>query len=69
MIIVLKLSLQVISNLNNYYYIFFLGDSGVGKSNLITRFVKNEFNLESKVTIGVELAMRTIEISGKTVKA
>jgi putative ribosome biogenesis GTPase RsgA len=31
----------------------FLGDSGVGKSNLLTRFTKNEFNLESKTTIGV----------------
>jgi GTPase SAR1 family protein len=32
-----------------------IGDSGVGKSNLLTRFTKNEFNLESKSTIGVEV--------------
>jgi GTPase SAR1 family protein len=30
-----------------------MGDSGVGKSNIISRFTKNEFNLESKTTIGV----------------
>jgi len=33
-----------------------IGDSGVGKSNLLTRFTKNEFNLESKTTIGVEVS-------------
>ena len=31
------------------------GDSGVGKSNLLSRFTKNEFNLDSKSTIGVEV--------------
>ncbi|KFQ33447.1 Ras-related protein Rab-11A, partial [Merops nubicus] len=31
-----------------------IGDSGVGKSNLLSRFTRNEFNLESKSTIGVD---------------
>ena len=35
------------------FKIVLIGDSGVGKSNLISRFTKNEFNLESKTTIGV----------------
>ena len=35
-----------------------IGDSGVGKSNLLSRFTRNEFNLESKSTIGVEFATR-----------
>jgi hypothetical protein len=30
-----------------------IGDSAVGKSNILTRFTRNEFNLESKTTIGV----------------
>lgn len=37
-----------------------VGDSGVGKTNLLLRFAKNEFNLESKSTIGVEFATKTI---------
>ncbi|KAB0390772.1 hypothetical protein E2I00_000398, partial [Balaenoptera physalus] len=38
-----------------------IGDSGVGKSNLLSRFTRNEFNLESKSTIGVEFATRSIQ--------
>ena len=35
-----------------------IGDSNVGKSNILSRFTRNEFNLESKPTIGVEFANR-----------
>ena len=52
---------------DDYDYLFkvvLVGDSGVGKSNLISRFTRNEFNLESKSTIGVEFATRSIEVSG-----
>ncbi|CAM9010649.1 hypothetical protein WICANDRAFT_91778 [Wickerhamomyces anomalus NRRL Y-366-8] len=56
----------------DYEYLFkivLIGDSGVGKSNLLSRFTRNEFNLESRSTIGVEFATRTVEIEGKRVKA
>ena len=46
-----------------------IGDSGVGKSNLLSRFTRNEFNLESKSTIGVEFATRSIRVDEKTIKA
>ena len=46
-----------------------IGDSGVGKSNLLSRFTRNEFNLETKSTIGVEFATRSIETEGKVLKA
>lgn len=46
-----------------------IGDSGVGKSNLLMRFTRNEFNMDSKSTIGVEFANRTITIDSKTIKA
>nr|GLL45491.1 ras-related protein YPT3 [Ipomoea trifida] len=46
-----------------------IGDSGVGKSNLLSRFTKNEFNLESKSTIGVEFATKSLNIGGKVIKA
>lgn len=56
----------------NYDYLFklvLIGDSGVGKSNLLSRFTRNEFNLESKSTIGVEFATRSVRIQDKVVKA
>lgn len=57
---------------DEYDYLFkivLIGDSGVGKSNLLSRYTRNEFNLESKSTIGVEFATRSIQIDGKTIKA
>ena len=36
---------------------------------MLSRFTRNEFNLESKSTIGVEFATRSINVDGKTVKA
>jgi len=52
----------------SYDFIFkivLLGDSGVGKSQLVNRFTKNEFNADSKATIGVEFATRTVRIEDK----
>ena len=46
-----------------------IGDSGVGKSNLLSRFTRNEFNLDTKSTIGVEFATRSIQVDAKTIKA
>ncbi|CAN1282577.1 Ras-related protein Rab11C [Linum perenne] len=57
---------------HDYDYLFkivLIGDSGVGKSNILSRFTRNEFCLESKSTIGVEFATRTLQVEGKTVKA
>ncbi|XP_047321499.1 ras-related protein Rab2BV-like [Impatiens glandulifera] len=57
---------------HQYDYLFkivLIGDSGVGKSNILSRFTRNEFCLESKSTIGVEFATRTLQVEGKTVKA
>jgi len=57
---------------DDYDYLFkivLIGDSGVGKSNILSRFTRNEFLVESKSTIGVEFATRSIEIEKKVVKA
>ena len=57
---------------DDYDYLFkvvLIGDSGVGKSNLLSRFSRNEFSLESKSTIGVEFATRSINVDGKIIKA
>ncbi|CAL9176658.1 unnamed protein product [Musa hybrid cultivar] len=55
-----------------YDYLFkvvLIGDSGVGKTNLLSRFARDEFSFETKSTIGVEFATRTIHVDGKLIKA
>ena len=46
-----------------------IGDSSVGKSNLLSRFTKNEFSHETKTTIGVEFATKSINAENKIIKA
>jgi Ras-related protein Rab-11A len=56
----------------DYDYLFkvvLIGDSGVGKTNLLSRFSRNEFSLESRSTIGVEFATRSIKVDDKVIKA
>lgn len=45
-----------------------IGDSGVGKSNLLSRYTRNVFENQSKATIGVEFATKTLRIDGKNVR-
>ncbi|XP_071706583.1 ras-related protein RABA1f-like [Rutidosis leptorrhynchoides] len=57
---------------DNYDYLFkvvLIGDSGVGKTNLLSRFSRNEFSMECKSTIGVEFATRSIKVDDKVIKA
>ncbi|KAL6591879.1 hypothetical protein ACP70R_049742 [Stipagrostis hirtigluma subsp. patula] len=51
------------------FKVVLIGDSAVGKSQLLARFARNEFSLDSKATIGVEFQTRTLQIDGRTVKA
>ncbi|TKY66207.1 Ras-related protein RABA5b [Spatholobus suberectus] len=51
------------------FKIVLIGDSAVGKSNLLSRFARNEFDSNSKATIGVEFQTQVAEIDGKEVKA
>ncbi|CAH8356124.1 unnamed protein product [Eruca vesicaria subsp. sativa] len=51
------------------FKIVIIGDSAVGKSNLLTRYARNEFNPNSKATIGVEFQTQSMLIDGKEVKA
>ncbi|CAA0333236.1 unnamed protein product [Arabidopsis thaliana] len=46
-----------------------IGDSAVGKSNLLSRFSKDEFRFDSKPTIGVEFAYRNVHVGDKIIKA
>lgn len=38
----------------------FVGDSGVGKTNILHVFSHNQFNINSKSTIGVDFVMKTV---------
>ncbi|CAL9148010.1 ras-related protein RGP1 [Musa acuminata AAA Group] len=51
------------------FKVVLIGDSAVGKSQLLARFSRNEFSIDSKATIGVEFQTRTITIDHKTIKA
>ncbi|KAL7835984.1 hypothetical protein SRHO_G00283310 [Serrasalmus rhombeus] len=54
---------------NFVFKVVLIGESGVGKSNLLSRFTKNEFNHDSRTTIGVEFSTRTVQVEGLTIKA
>ncbi|GLJ38651.1 hypothetical protein SUGI_0787980 [Cryptomeria japonica] len=57
---------------DDYDYLFkivLVGDSGVGKTNLLTRFTVNRFRIDSKSTVGVEFATKTVKLDhGKIIK-
>lgn len=46
-----------------------VGESGVGKTNLLSRFAFDEFNIESRATIGVEFSTRNIKVENTVIKA
>uniref|UniRef100_A0A673N2U2 Ras-related protein Rab-25 n=1 Tax=Sinocyclocheilus rhinocerous TaxID=307959 RepID=A0A673N2U2_9TELE len=54
---------------NFVFKVVLIGESGVGKSNLLSRFTKNEFSHDSRTTIGVEFSTRTVQLNGLTIKA
>ena len=52
------------------FKVVMIGDSGVGKSNLLMRYTRGDSNLESKTTIGVEFATKTVKTADqKVIKA
>ncbi len=56
---------------NNYDYIFkfiFLGNSGVGKSSLLERYISDRFVPNYDITIGVEYMCKILNYNDKKVK-
>lgn len=53
---------------DHLYKIIIIGDSNVGKTNLINRWIKNEFCERSIPTIGVEFVIKVVEYRGKKIK-
>ncbi|KAI7903277.1 ras-related protein RGP2 [Cokeromyces recurvatus] len=54
---------------NYLFKIVIIGDSGVGKSNLLLQYTSNEFMEDSRSTIGVEFATKNIKIENSLIKA
>lgn len=50
------------------YKIILLGDSGVGKTNILNRLTKNQFDHSSKATVGVEFYIKHIEVEDQKLK-
>mmetsp|Transcript_9698 Transcript_9698/g.14450 ORF Transcript_9698/g.14450 Transcript_9698/m.14450 type:complete len:206 (+) Transcript_9698:2226-2843(+) len=48
--------------------VIILGDTGVGKSSLLDRYVKNEFTKQYKATIGADFLSREVSLEGTPVK-
>ncbi len=56
---------------SNYQYIFkliLIGNSGVGKSCILQRYIRHSFEESYKCTIGVDFLMKSVIINGITVK-
>ena len=49
--------------------IIIIGDSSVGKTNIMSKYLKNEFHEDSKATVGVEFGSKQFNIEGHTIKA
>jgi Ras-related protein Rab-11A len=50
------------------FKLILIGDSYVGKSNILLKYLKNQFNENSKTTIGVEFGTKNIIINNKRIK-
>ena len=56
-------------NYDVLFKIVLIGDSFVGKTNIMSKYLKNEFHEDSKATVGVEFGAKKFDIDGKAVKA
>ncbi len=60
---------QYIQNKFDYSFKFILvGDTGVGKTSLISRFIDGKFYPDHQYTIGVEYGSKNISIGNKIIK-
>ena len=55
------------TNYELLYKVIIIGDTNVGKSNILTRYLKDEFSSNTKSTVGVELGIKFLKI--KNIKA
>ena len=46
-----------------------VGDSGVGKTNIMSKYLKNQFREDSKATVGVEFGSKQFTVENHQIKA
>ena len=59
------------SDANGYNMLFkivLIGESSVGKTNILSKYLNNEFNPNSKATVGVEFGTKNYKIDNNVVK-
>ena len=54
---------------DHMFKIVLIGDSGVGKSQIFSRYTSDSFIDDSKATIGVEMATKSVKKDGKIIKS
>ena len=55
-------------DINSVFKLIFLGDSGVGKTNIMKRFSEDQFFFNSKPTIGVDFRTKIVKIKNHVIK-
>jgi len=61
---------EVDENIKNdiLFKVILIGESGVGKTNLFSRYMKNEYNENATATVGFEFSAKNFEVDKKIVK-
>ena len=55
-------------NYEQLYKIIIIGDSGVGKSNILGRYLRHEFREDTKSTVGVEFGSKKMVLDNISIK-
>ena len=50
------------------FKLVFIGDQAVGKSSIITRFIKDQIDPTHNPTVGIDFVSKNINLSGTTVR-
>ena len=50
------------------FKVVLIGDSGVGKTNILSRYVRDDFSIETKSTVGVEFGSKVLKVNNTSIK-